>query len=117
LLDLAREKEIERAGAEARAGTGTRAGARAGAGKSMSKSRSRSRRSRSNIRSRRSEFIVCLIGLEICTLRHKTNVYFNLALNHGAIDDCFIMKSAVRDTTTTTTNQPYEVNRNSIFIM
>jgi hypothetical protein len=92
LLDLAREKEIERAGAEARAGTGT--GTRAGAGKS----KSRSRRSRSKIRSRRSEFIVCLIGLEIWTLRHKTNVYFNLAFNRGAIDDCFIMKSVVRDT-------------------
>jgi hypothetical protein len=72
--------------------------ARAGAGKSKSKSRSRGRRSRSKIRSRRSEFIVCLIGLEIWTLRHKTNVYFNLAFNRGAIDDCFIMKSAVRDT-------------------
>jgi hypothetical protein len=102
LLDLARENEIERAGAEARAGTGTgtRAGARAGAGKSKSKSRSRSRsrRSRSKIRSRRSEFIVCSIGLEIWTLRHKTNVYFNLAFNRGAIYDCFIMNTAVRDT-------------------
>jgi hypothetical protein len=42
--------------------------------------------------------IVCLIGFGIWTLRHKTNVYSNLALNRGATDDCFIMKSAVRDT-------------------
>lgn len=79
------------------AGLGKRKGNRKS--KSRSKSRNRNRnKSRSKSWSRRSEFIVCLIGLEIWTLRHKTNVYFNLAFNHGTIDDCFIMKSAVSDT-------------------